>query len=142
MNSLFSDSIFCILAILLMYLEVIQYLTLPLSANHSFLHVRCRLYSYYIRNSLLFLGSEVLIEVVTESLVFRFITVCSPLKANRFHCCLFRVGFLLSFPSTPKMEAIFSSESRLTFNGLHGVISQKIQPFSRFYLLEANPHSQ
>jgi hypothetical protein len=34
-----------------------------------------------------------------------------------------------------KIEAIYSSKRRLTFNGLHGFISQKIMLFIRFLVM-------
>jgi hypothetical protein len=80
---------------------------------------------------------EVLRPVVMKSSIFWDITPCIPLKVDwRFggtsHSSL--AWYLLQADSclvysTLKMEAMCSSETRLTFNGLHGGISQKIELF-------------
>jgi hypothetical protein len=44
-------------------------------------------------------------------------------------CYCFHIGSLLGFSSTLKMEAIRSPKHRLTFDGLHGVVSQEIELF-------------
>jgi hypothetical protein len=70
-----------------------------------------------------------------ESPVFWDIRPCSPLKVNRHFggtelCLPPASGFLfLAYSSTLKMEATVPPKRRLTFNGLHGVIFQKIEHF-------------
>jgi hypothetical protein len=58
-----------------------------------------------------------------KSYIFWDITLCSPLKASR------RKGFLLGLFFDPEEGEDMSSETSLTFNGIHGVISQKIELF-------------
>jgi hypothetical protein len=60
-------------------------------------------------------GFEVLTAVLMK---IRDITLCCPLKVKSSACCLLHVGFLLGLCS-----------SEMYFNGLHDVISQKIEPF-------------
>jgi hypothetical protein len=94
-----------------------------------------------------FVGFEVLIAVVTKSSVFWDITSCSPLKVNRCFgatCRRHLHGRRIS-EARNQREAVSKQSStwliprpwrwrwhvppkrRLTFNGLHGVIPQKIR---------------
>jgi hypothetical protein len=84
-----------------------------------------------------FVGSEVL----TAGVILWDIKPCSLLKVNRRFGGTYRLHiqgqkisgkqdlvFCSVYSSTLKMEAIYSSETS-TFNGLHGLISQKIVLF-------------
>jgi hypothetical protein len=44
-----------------------------------------------------------------------------------------------AYSSTLKIEAIYPSETSVDFNGLHGVISQKIEPFMTTADRTSNP---
>jgi hypothetical protein len=50
-------------------------------------------------------------------------------QVNYSACCLLHTGFLHAYSSTLKMEVTCSSEMLVTFNGLDGIISQKIGLF-------------
>jgi hypothetical protein len=98
--------------------------------------------------------------VVTKNSIFCDITPCSPLKVNRsfgrnsrLHLQGRRINqardqreegskqracYLLSwlaYSSTLKMEVTCSSKLRLTFNGLYGGISQKIELFIKLLII-------
>jgi hypothetical protein len=64
-----------------------------------------------------------------KSPIFWDTTPCSPLEASALLAASFALVSWLAYSSTMKTGATCSSESRLTFNGLHGVISQKIGLF-------------
>jgi hypothetical protein len=100
---------------------------MPLFQNHSFFFCIFRVYSYYcghttVRNNL-------------KSFTFWDITPCSPSKVNRRFggtCRLHLQGQRISqarsqCESQPTSREL--STCRLTFNELHGVISQKIVLF-------------
>jgi hypothetical protein len=78
-------------------------------------------------------GFEVLIAVVTKSSISWDITPCSPLKGNRRFggtCRLHPQGRGGStYSLILNVEATFSSEKSLTFNGIRGLISQKMEVF-------------
>jgi hypothetical protein len=67
-------------------------------------------------------GFEVLTAVVIKSTIFWGITPCSPLKVNR----RFGGTYRLHLQSRRTRWKRYSPKRRMTFNGLHGVISQKI----------------
>jgi hypothetical protein len=73
--------------------------------------------------------------VIMKSSVVWDITPCSPLKADGKQCLPSALTLVScsAYFSSLKMEAICSSKRRLTFNGLHGVISQKIVLFMNRY---------
>jgi hypothetical protein len=88
-------------------------------------------------------GFEVLTAVVVKNTIFWDITPCSPLNASRCFGITYRLnlqGRRTSRARNPsesrwqaeqalKMEAIIPPKRLLTFNGLHGVITQKIVLF-------------
>jgi hypothetical protein len=63
----------------------------------------------------------VLSAAVIKSSVFRVITLCRPLKA--LLATRFMLASCLAYSATLKLEATCSSETSVTFNGVHGVIS-------------------
>jgi hypothetical protein len=89
-----------------------------------------------------YLGSEVLIAVVMKSVIFWDITPCSPLKDDRYFGGTYRrhlqdrriiAYHLISLCFLAQLilrrwrwSRHIPLKRRLTFNGLHGVISQKI----------------
>jgi hypothetical protein len=94
-------------------------------------------------------GFEVLTEVVMKSTIFWDITPCSPLNINRRFggtYCLqpllatcFHAGFLLSlFFSAWRWRRYVPPKLRLTLNGLHGVIFQKLVFFNLVMVLGNN----
>jgi hypothetical protein len=90
---------------------------------------------------------EVLAAVIMKSLVFRDITSCGPSKVSRrlgeichLHfqsrrisqaklAACFHSDFLLGLFFDPEDEGMFLRNVGLIFNGLHGIISQKIEFF-------------
>jgi hypothetical protein len=64
-------------------------------------------------------------KIIKKSSIFWNITPYSPLKVNRN----FGGTYLLHLQGRRKCRARNQRESRLTSNGLHDVISQKIEPF-------------
>jgi hypothetical protein len=56
-----------------------------------------------------------------------------------FTFCLLYAGFLLSALVNPEHKKHFPSKRRLTFNGLHGAISQKIELFVTTAERASNP---
>jgi hypothetical protein len=84
-------------------------------------------------------GFEILTAVAMRSTIFWDITPCSPLKVNRrfgriyrlqlqsFSCHLLPRWFLARLILRPwRWRVYVPLKRRLTFNGLHGVITQKI----------------
>jgi hypothetical protein len=106
--------------------------------------------TYQIRIFTLSAGFEVLTAVAMKRSIFRDIKPCRPLKANRRICHLHLQGqkisqarnqrktgsnlcwFLLGLSFDPEDGDMFFPKRRLTFNGLHGVISQKTEFFFCF----------
>jgi hypothetical protein len=80
-------------------------------------------------------GLEVLTEAVMKSTIFWYIKPCNPLKVNS----RFRGTYHLHIQGQRISQARYQCESRryippkhqLTFNGLHGVISQKLVLFTK-----------
>jgi hypothetical protein len=76
-----------------------------------------------------YVGFEVLIAVIVKSIIiFWDITPCSPLKINgriRGTYLLHFQGRRISWARNQEDEGDVSPKCRLTFNGLHCVISQK-----------------
>jgi hypothetical protein len=94
--------------------------------------------------TVLCIGFEVFTEVVMKSIIFWYITWCSPLTAtdvskDRLHLLLatcLLAGFLLNLFHRPwRWRQYFPSKRRLTLNRLHGVISQKMIQFIVVYKL-------
>jgi hypothetical protein len=73
-------------------------------------------------------GSEVLTTVVIKSTIFWDITPCSPFKVNQRLGGTYRLHLQGRRRSRARnqRESRWQAERRLTFNRLHGVISQKI----------------
>jgi hypothetical protein len=84
----------------------------------------------------LFVGFEVLTAVVMNSSLFLDITPWNPLKVNQSSACHLRhAGFLLGLLFLPwRWKRHVSPKRQLTFNGLHGVISQKIKLFKSVFM--------
>jgi hypothetical protein len=93
------------------------------------------------------MGFEVFTPVVMKSTTFRDITPCNPLKVNRRFggTYLLHLQGLIS-RAWCQHESRWQAEvwrwkryvppkRRLNFRGLHGIISQKIVLFNRFYVL-------
>jgi hypothetical protein len=92
-----------------------------------------------------FIGTEVLTAMVMDSSSSWDIAPCIALKTNRLFGGIYRLHlhgqrirqarnqhgidnkFYFVYFSTLKMELICSFKMSVTFNGLHGVISQKIE---------------
>jgi hypothetical protein len=85
---------------------------------------------------------EVLIAVVIKTSIFWDITPCSPFKVNRHIGGIFRLHLQERRISEAKNQPeagskqssggdMFLQKLWLTFNGLHGVISQKIELFNK-----------
>jgi hypothetical protein len=102
----------------------------------------CQIYSKYqpnkcpmACNEMVFNGSEVLTAVVMKSTIFWDIMLCSPLRVNqRFGGGTYRLhlqGWRLSWASDQRERwwRHVPLKSKLTFNGLQGIISQKIGLF-------------
>jgi hypothetical protein len=86
-----------------------------------------------IKNRLYLLEFRIQFHVMTH--IFCGIMPCSPLKANRrFVATSFHADFLLGLFLDPENWCDVPPKLRLTFNGLHGVISQKIELFLRMFL--------
>jgi hypothetical protein len=111
-----------------------------------------------------FLRFEVLTAIVMKSSIFWDITPCSPLKVNRsfrgkcrFHfqnrsqarnererrwkielLCWFLAWFILR---PWRWRRLFPPKRRLSFNGLHGVVSQKIKLFRYVIIWILGSHS-
>jgi hypothetical protein len=103
----------------------------PSELNHVFNFVKRKSY-------LICVEFEVLTAVVMNSTILRDITSCSPLKVNRRFggtsppsvlATCFHFGFLLGLLLEPEDGGNVPSKRRLTFDGLPGVISQKILLF-------------
>jgi hypothetical protein len=75
-----------------------------------------------------YVGCEVLTALDIKSYIFWDTMPCSTLKINRH----FRITFRLHLQGRRISQAIYrheaGSKQSLTFNELHGVISQKIEP--------------
>jgi hypothetical protein len=86
------------------------------------------------KQSVGFVGFQVLTAVVMKSTMFRNITPCSPLEVNR----RFGRTYRLHLQGRRISQARNQRESRWhAFNGLHGVISQKMLLFNLCALLYA-----
>jgi hypothetical protein len=89
-----------------------------------------------------YVGFEVLTEVVMKSTVFWYITPCSPLKVNRnfggtyhHHLQGRRISGAISQHESRWLSRTYvPPKRRLTFNGLHSVIVQKIELFLKKFL--------
>jgi hypothetical protein len=94
----------------------------PTLVNHS-----QRLQDILLIIRLMVVGLEVLTAVVVKSTIFRDITPCSPLKVSR----RFGGKYLLNFQDWPwRWRRYVSPKRQLTFNGLHGFVSQTIVHFT------------
>jgi hypothetical protein len=92
-----------------------------------------------------FVGLEVITSMDMKSFVFCDISPCCPLKVNRRFISLITCFMLcssLDFSSILKMEAKYSSETSVEFNGLNAVVSQKIEIFSLFSVPSKDPHEK
>jgi hypothetical protein len=94
-----------------------------------------RLYDYYcqVHRSSNVVGFEVLSAVFMNGSIFWAATPCSLLKVNRrfWGTCLFRLhGRRIS--QARKQREAGNKQRRLTFNGLHGAIYQKIKLFIKY----------
>jgi hypothetical protein len=78
-----------------------------------------------------FTGFEILTAVVMKSTIFWDITPCSPLKVNRGVGGTYRLNLQSRrrAPPTTCFRAGFPPKLRLTLNGLHSIISQKMVLF-------------
>jgi hypothetical protein len=99
--------------------------------------------SFFQTNVLSYVRFEVLTAVVMKSSTFSDIKQCSPLKINRrlggtcrLHLQNRRISLCLArFILLPwRWRRHLPPKSRMTFNGLHGVISWKIKLFKCFVM--------
>jgi hypothetical protein len=74
-----------------------------------------------------------------KSSIFWYITPCTPLKVNGRFGGTYRLHLQCPRISQAKKPASAQVVSRMTFNGLHGVITQKIELFVTTGVKTSNP---
>jgi hypothetical protein len=93
-------------------------------------------------------GFEILTAVIMKNSVFWNITPCSPLKVNRRFggTCRLSIQCLKIIQARNRRKRRWKASTillkhRLTFNGLHGVISQKIWNLKKACILWTENHT-
>jgi hypothetical protein len=91
-------------------------------------------HSLSIINTAVFVEFEVVTKVVMKSFIFWHITPCSPLKVNRRFGGTYHPHLQSRRISRAENQRESRWQADLTFNGLHGVISQMIVLFTAIFL--------